>query len=176
MKREQLEHLIRAAGAITGSRRLIVIGSQAILGQHPYDAPPVALRSREADLIPIDALDTTDTISGVLGELSAFDETYGYHADGVDLATATLPLGWRDRLVSIDNPNTNGYVGLCLETHDLLLSKYAANREKDRDFCRAVSAAAFAEPGVLLERLETMELQEAQRAHVRALIRADFNV
>ncbi|MEO8459430.1 MAG: hypothetical protein ABI451_02775 [Dokdonella sp.] len=48
MKREQLEHLIRAAGAVTGSRRLIVIGSQAILAQHPHDAPSRAILSREA--------------------------------------------------------------------------------------------------------------------------------
>ena len=58
MQRAQLEHLIRAAGAVTGSRRLVVIGSQAILGEHPFDAPPEALRSREADLIPIDAPET----------------------------------------------------------------------------------------------------------------------
>ena len=71
MKREQLEHLIRAAGGVTGSRRLIVIGSQAILGEHPFDAPPEAMRSREADLIPIDAPDTADVLTGTLGELSA---------------------------------------------------------------------------------------------------------
>ena len=57
MQRAQREHPICAAGAVTGSRRLIVIGSQAILGEHPNDAPPEALRSREADLIPIDALE-----------------------------------------------------------------------------------------------------------------------
>lgn len=174
MKREQLEHLIRAAGAVTGSRRLIVIGSQAILGQHPYDAPPVALLSREADLIPIDAPDLTDVISGVLGELSAFDETYGYHADGVDLGTATLPDGWRDRLIAIDNPNTHGYIGLCLDVHDLVLSKYAAGREKDRSFCRAIVAAGFVDQNQLLRRLETMALNESQHAHLQTLIVADF--
>jgi len=33
MKRSELEHLIRAAGRIAGERELVVIGSQAILGQ-----------------------------------------------------------------------------------------------------------------------------------------------
>jgi hypothetical protein len=80
VQRAQLEYLIRAAGAVTGSRRLVVIGSQAILGEHPFDAPPEALRSREADLIPIDAPETSDVLTGTLGELSAFDEAYGYHA------------------------------------------------------------------------------------------------
>lgn len=34
MKREQLEHLIRAAGSVSGSRRLIVVGSQSILSKY----------------------------------------------------------------------------------------------------------------------------------------------
>jgi hypothetical protein len=174
VKREQLEHLIRAAGAITGSRRLIVVGSQAILAQHPLDAPPEALRSREADLIPIDALDATDAISGVLGELSAFDAEYGYHADGVDLSTATLPEGWRERLVPIDNPNTNGYVGLCLEVHDLLISKYIAGREKDREFCRAVVRAGFAHRDKLSRCLESVAIDPTRRAYLNNVIDADF--
>ena len=33
MRRSDLEHLIRAAGSISGERELVVIGSQAILGQ-----------------------------------------------------------------------------------------------------------------------------------------------
>ena len=35
MTREQLEHLIRAAGVIADVEDLAVIGSQAILGQFP---------------------------------------------------------------------------------------------------------------------------------------------
>jgi len=175
VQRAQLEHLIRAAGAVTGSRRFIVIGSQAILGEHPFDAPPEALRSREADLIPIDAPDLADLVTGTLGELSAFDEAYGYHADGVDLSTATLPDGWRERLVPIDNPNTNGYVGLCLEVHDLVVSKYVAGREKDREFCRAVVRAGFLDRAILADRFAHTELNPERRKHIEALIKADFS-
>ena len=175
MKREQLEHLIRAAGAVTGSRRLIVIGSQAILGEHPLDAPPEALRSREADLIPIDAPEATDVLTGTLGELSAFDEAYGYHADGVDVTTATLPDGWRERLVPIDNANTNGYVGLCLEMHDLAVSKYVAGREKDREFCRAIVRAGFVDRRTLARRLGSVSLDSTQRQQIEARIAADFS-
>jgi len=35
MRRSELEHLIRAAGRIAGERELVVIGSQAVLGQFP---------------------------------------------------------------------------------------------------------------------------------------------
>lgn len=38
MTRKQLEHLIRATADITDDNEIVVIGSQAILGQFP-DAP-----------------------------------------------------------------------------------------------------------------------------------------
>jgi hypothetical protein len=76
MKRRDLEHLIRAAGAIAESD-LIVIGSQAILGQHP-DAPAEALRSIEADLIPVQHPERWALIDGAIGEGSPFHETFGY--------------------------------------------------------------------------------------------------
>ena len=172
MKREQLEHLIRAAGSVSGSRRLIVVGSQSILAQHPYDAPPRATLSREADIIPVDAPDAADAISGVLGELPDFDQTFG--ADGVELNTAMLPESWQDRLVAIDNPNTTGYIGLCLELHDLLLSKYFAGRDKDHEFCLAVVQAHLADRDVLLQRLAAMPIDATARARIERRIDADF--
>ena len=49
MTRTELEHIIRAVAAITNENELIVIGSQAILGQYP-DAPDMLLVSKEADI------------------------------------------------------------------------------------------------------------------------------
>jgi hypothetical protein len=43
-----------------------------------------------------------------------------------------------DRLHGVQNANTNGRVGYCLDTVDLFLSKAAAAREKDRIFCVAL--------------------------------------
>ena len=174
MNRAQLEHLIRAAGAVTGSRRLIVLGSQAILGQHPDDAPARAILSREADLIPMDCPEATDKITGALGELSTFDETFGYHADGVDSDTATLPLGWEDRLVEISTPGTNGYIGLCLDTHDLVLAKYYAGRKKDHEFCSAIVEAGLVDRAVLLERLASMEIDAPHRLRMTDRISSDY--
>ena len=174
MQRDQLEHLIRAAGAISGSRRVVVIGSQAILGQYPTGAPARATWSMEADLLPLDAPDMAEMLSGSLGELSPFHNTFGYYGDGVSLATATLPEDWQRRLVAIDNPNTNGYIGLCLELHDLLLSKYFAGRDKDHEFCLAVVQAHLADRGVLLQRLATMPIDAEARARIERRIDADF--
>lgn len=175
MQRDQLEHLIRAAGAICTSRRILVIGSQAILGALPRGAPARALASVEADLVPLDAPDRTDLISGSLGEGSPFHERFGYYADGVEVATARLPEGWRHRLIRIDNPNTNGYVGLCLELHDLLIAKYVAGRDKDQEFAAAVIAAGLVKRATLERRLQKTELANAQREAIRGMIVRHFS-
>jgi hypothetical protein len=51
MTRAELEHLVRAAAEIASDDELVVIGSQAILGQFP-DAPASLRVSVEADLFP----------------------------------------------------------------------------------------------------------------------------
>jgi hypothetical protein len=175
VRRSDLEHLIRAAGAITGSRRVVVVGSQAILGQFPYEAPEWAVMSMEADLLPIDAPSTADLLTGTIGELSAFHDSFGYYGDGVSLDTAVLPDDWEGRLIEIENENTNGYVGLCLEIHDLLISKYVAGREKDRSFCRAVADAGLADVRVLRSRLASTALDIGHRESIEASIAADFD-
>jgi hypothetical protein len=56
MTRDALEHLLRAAAALTNERDFVVIGSQAVLGQFP-NAPDALLASIEADLYPRDAVE-----------------------------------------------------------------------------------------------------------------------
>ena len=51
MNRDQLAHLLRAAGNATGQLDILVIGSQAILGTFdPAELPDVTTVSIEADL------------------------------------------------------------------------------------------------------------------------------
>jgi hypothetical protein len=123
MNRAALEHLLRAAAAITNERELVVIGSQAILGQFP-EAPAALLTSIEADLYPRHAPHKSELIDGAIGELSSFHQTFGYYAHGVDDTTATLPRGWEGRLVPITNENTAGAIGWCLEVHDLAAANW----------------------------------------------------
>jgi hypothetical protein len=173
MKRSELEHLIRAAGSIANVPEIVVIGSQSILGQFP-NAPPSLLVSAEADMFPLDHPELSDLIDGSIGEGSPFHELYGYYAQGVDETTATLPRGWRDRLVKISNPNTLGVTGLCLEVHDLAISKYVAGREKDREFTRELSKHAMVRRDTLLARERHTELIPELRKLVRARIARDF--
>ena len=47
MRREELEHVLRASAAITTDTSFVVIGSQSVLLPHP-DAPPELLLSNVA--------------------------------------------------------------------------------------------------------------------------------
>ncbi len=172
MRRRDLEHVIRAAADIADDDEIVVIGSQAILGQFP-DAPPELCVSSEADVYPKNKPDRADLIDGSIGEGSPFHDTYGYYAQGVGVSTAILPEGWTDRLVPLRNANTRGATGWCLEAHDLVLAKYAAGREKDGRFARAALAAKLVEPPVLLERLAKMPIDEEARERLRRRILGD---
>jgi hypothetical protein len=171
--RAQLEHIIRAAGTIADDDDLIVIGSQAILGQFP-DAPAELLVSNEADVFPRTRVDRSDLIDGTLGEGSPFDRSFGYYAHGIDETTAVLPDGWRDRLVLVTGENTRHVRGWCLEVHDLAISKFVAGREKDFDFTSALVRHGLVSRAVLNERLAVTPLDPKLRALVQARIDAQF--
>ncbi len=133
MKRGELEHVIRASGAVAAVSDIVVVGSQAVLGTRP-DAPPELVRSMEADVFPLQDPGKADLIDGSIGELSPFHEQFGYYAHGVAPETATLPMGWQQRLIPVRNENTGGVTGWCLNLIDLAISKLAAGREKDIEF------------------------------------------
>lgn len=174
MTREQLEHVIRAAAAITGDDEIIVIGSTSILGQFP-NAPAEMLGSIEADVYPRNHPERFELID-VIGEMSRFQETFGYYADPVQHDLPKLPTGWQDRLISVPVDGSGRVRGLCLEVHDLVLSKYVASREKDREFNRSAIRHGFVQRDVLLGRLETTQLDLSLRQTLRQQIEGDFGV
>jgi hypothetical protein len=170
MKRSELEHLIRAAGSIADDAEIVVIGSQSILGQFP-NAPVSLLVSAEADLFPLHRPELADLIDESIGEGSPFHELYGYYAQGVGERTAVLPKGWRDRLVRIENPNTRGVAGLCLEVHDLAISKHVAGREKDLEFTRELARHGMTDGRILVQRLKETAVPTELRKLIEARIR-----
>lgn len=157
MQRAQLEHIIRAAAGITGATEIVVIGSQAVLGQFP-NAPADLLVSIEADVFTFRHPDDAHLIDGSIGEGSPFHQTFGYYAHGVAEETAILPAGWKDRLISVRNENTGTGCGLCLEVHDLAVSKLAAGREKDRSFVAALLRQKLAKAALVDSRLRESSL------------------
>ena len=156
MKRGQFEHAIRAAGAVLGTREVLVIGSQALHASIDGELPIEAARSVEVDVAAMQGdPDGTkaDLIDGSIGEASMFHSTFGYYAQGVVESTAQLPAGWRDRLVRFETPATTGVVAWCLEIHDLWVSKAIAGRPKDLEFCRALIARDLVQGERLRHRL-----------------------
>jgi len=99
-------------------------------------------------------------VDGVLGELSPFDETFGYFADGVEEKTAILPSGWKNRLIKIENRNTDNVCGLCLEPHDLMVSKLMAGREKDLEFVSIALDARLVSLYIIIERVRLLQVSD----------------
>jgi hypothetical protein len=170
MNRAQLEHAIRAAGAISGDREIYVVGSQSILGALP-EAHPDLCRSMEVDVAPKNFPERDALIEGSIGELSPFHQTFGFYVDGVEMAGIVLPEGWDERLVVVDNPNTSGIRGLCLDPGDLGVSKLAAARPKDLEFVRVLLRERIVSPTQLLLRLSRVPgLTNERRSALQALL------
>jgi hypothetical protein len=159
MKRENLEHVLRAAATITDDPDILVIGSQSILGTIPEGRLPAeATASIEVDVTFFDDPDDekSDLVDGAIGELSTFHETFGYYAQGVSVSTAVLPRGWRDRVVVVATTGTAPGRGHCLEPHDCVVSKLVAGRPKDLAFAEALLRERLIDPTVLRGRIETV--------------------
>ncbi|MGN9775377.1 DUF6036 family nucleotidyltransferase [Micromonospora sp. H33] len=170
MRREQLEHVLRAASQIAGDPDVLVIGSQSVLGAIPEeDLPPAATASIEVDVAFFDDPDDrkADQVDGAIGELSAFHETFGYYAQGVSVSTAVLPEGWRDRLVLVETSSTAPGRGYLLDPHDCVVSKLVAGREKDHVFASALIEHGLIDSVVLAERIETVAVSDAHRQRLR---------
>jgi hypothetical protein len=172
MKKQQLDHVLRAAGRITGEKQFLIIGSQSLHGKHP-DVPDAIARSAEVDLIATGSIERTEWLNAI-GQDSPFHETFGYYADPVDETAATLPESWKRRLVALPPGDTEGVKGLCLDPHDLAIAKYAARREKDLTFTGELARRGIVERKRLLELLKETPVEEAVRRRIRKDIERDF--
>lgn len=170
MNRSQLEHVIRAAADATYQYEIVIVGSQSILGSHPH-APAALLLSMEADVFPLGAEELSDDIDGAIGEHSLIHETHGYYAQGVDSRTSILPTNWRERLVRVQNENTNGRIGWCLDPVDLFLAKCVAWREKDREFNKVLLAEKIVRADDVASRLTEMPLDPSGILRLEARIK-----
>ena len=175
MQREDLFHVVAAAAQIVGEREFVVVGSQAILGSHA-DAPETLLRSQEVDIYPRGAPDKAIDIEGALGDGSHFQQTYGYYAHAVGPETAKAPRGWEQRLVVLEipprSPSQIGAIALCLEPHDLVLAKLAANRQRDWEFAKDALKAQLVERGILRARVGDLPLDAERVKSITASLEA----
>jgi hypothetical protein len=172
MKKHQLDHVLRAAGRIIGVKQFVIIGSQSLHGKCP-DLPDDIVQSAEVDLIAKGNVARTEWLNAI-GQDSPFHQQFGYYADPVDEDTATLPAGWKGRLVNLAPGDTEGVQGLCLDPHDLAIAKYVARREKDLAFNRALARRGIVTHEHLLQLLEKTPVGKAVRDRIRDDIASHF--
>jgi hypothetical protein len=173
VRREDFEHVIRAAASIVNDE-LVVIGSQALHGQF-HEMPEALLVSREVDVYPKSAPEKADAIDVLIGDGSAFDNAYGYYAHGVGPETPKAPAGWEDRLVPIDLPRQGvlpAATAWCMEAHDLVLAKLAAGRSHDLEFSLEAIRSGLVDREQL--RLGLGLMPEAHREAVRGRLEGLF--
>jgi len=173
MRRDQFDHAIAAAAEVSGEREIVVVGSQAILG-NVDDPPPEMLFSMEVDVYPLNAPGKAEAIDGSLGDGSQFQGLNGYYAHGVGPETTKAPAGWEERLVHVDIPPRVGQkaevVALCLEVHDLVLAKCVAGRDRDWEFARAAIDAGLVEIEELRRRLSDLPRPPADPERIRKML------
>lgn len=175
MKKQQLDHILRAAGHITGQKRFVIVGSQSLHGRYP-DLADTIVMSAEVDLFAPRHPDSTELLNEI-GVDSPFHATHGFYADPVDEGTAVLPKGWKGRLVNLPAGDTGGVRGLCLEPHDLAISKYAirpAPRDKDRTFTRELATRGLVNREKLLALVEQTPVSAEIKERIRGYIESDF--
>jgi len=175
MNREQLANVLRAASQLVDDRPL-VMGSQAILGTYEEDVLPAdATMSMEVDVAFLDDRDRAkaDLVTGAIGEDSNFHQLRGYYAEGIHVETATLPEGWRDRLITQQvpaGPNGPGVVASFLDRHDLVVAKLAAFREKDVRFVTELAAVGLVDLQLVQERLDNTALHPVAKQRAVGLL------
>src|SRR6202021_1411836 len=173
MKKREVDHVLRAAGRITGEKQFIIIGSQSLHGKFP-DLADDLVKSFEVDLIALKNTDRTEWLE-VIGAYSSFHESFGYYADPVDRSTATLPKGWQGRLVNLPPGDTEGVHGLCLDPHDLAIAKYVARREKDLIFTRELARRGLVSQECLLALVDQTAVVDDWPERIRTSIRRSFS-
>ena len=153
MNKEQLFDLTERVKLVTGVKLPVIVGSQSLYGVTSH-VPDIVKRSVECDFLLLAVGPTAfRAVIEQIGFASSFQETHGYYADAVGLATVVLPTGWQERLVPLTDEvgNLHAY---CLEVHDTCVSKLMAGREKDFAFIKELLDRGLLEMETFIARAE----------------------
>ncbi len=155
MNKEQLLDLTERVKLVAGIELPVIVGSQSLYAV-TSQVPDSVKRSVECDFLLLAAGPPTfRAVIEQIGFASSFQETHGYYADAVGLATVVLPAGWQERLVPLTDEagKTHAY---CLEVHDTCVSKLMAGREKDLTFIKELLNRRLADIEAFISRAETI--------------------
>lgn len=108
-------------------------------------------------------------MEAAIGELSPFHESNGMYAEGVHVAVAVLPEGWRDRIHGWPLTASLPAHAWFLDVHDIAASKLVAGRPKDLAFVTSLLDQGLVSRETLAERLQHMPPDTSPIAVERAL-------
>ena len=177
--REELAHAVRALCEHFGSKAVVIIGSQGILGHWP-NAPRAMRQSLEFDAYPENSeewerrhpgREASEEVEAHFGYESDFHRAFGFYVDGVDASTAKLPPDWRSRQKIV--PVATGereLFAIVPGIIDLVISKLCRLDPKDQDWieaCHAAEPLDIAEVGRLLA---MVDVEPEVRHHAEAFL------
>lgn len=155
MNKEQLLDLTERVKLVAGIELPVIVGSQSLYAI-TSQVPDSVKRSVECDFLLLAAGPPAfRAVIEQIGFASSFQETHGYYADAVGLATVVLPAGWQERLVPLtdEEGKTHAY---CLEVHDTCVSKLLAGREKDFTFIKELLDRGLSDMETFISRAKTI--------------------
>lgn len=177
---DDLELAVRALATHFRTDTIVIIGSQSVLLEWP-DAPVLMRTSGEIDAYPANwstwehdhpGEEASEEINALFGWGSLFHEAHGFYIDGVDARTATLPPGWRERVIRLAIKMVDITVtAIAPSPEDLAVSKLARLEEKDRAYIEERHLFRPLKIDVIKERLAQTEMPDEIRR--RALIFLD---
>lgn len=107
-----------------------------------------------------------------MGEGSEFEIEHQIYAQGLSRSTPQYaPSDWMLRAHPV---KVGPYTGLCMEVHDLALSKFGAGRPKDLEFNSALARTGLLNKDELLARLEEVDAEPSLRQRIIDRIKAVF--
>lgn len=177
MNRRQLEHVIEEVGRRTGLEYFYIIGAAAVLAELPEPSEAALVQTRDVDIVPgtADASEEdriANQIDWVLGEGSDFEIEHQYYAQGLSRSSPQYaPSDWMLRARPV---KAGAYTGLCMEVHDLALSKFGVGRPKDLEFNKALAKTGLLNKSELLRRLKQVDADSVLRQRINDRIEAVF--
>lgn len=136
MRRQNIDHILRAAAEATGQKKFVLVGSAAAIVRLKH-VPLNMTYTPEIDIYAPDAEDVelvSEIIDGSIGQLSHFHNAFGYYGDGVSPSTAKMPTDWLARATEYRPVDRPDIVAIVPDQEDVGLAKLVAWREKDRDW------------------------------------------
>jgi hypothetical protein len=131
LRRENIDHILRAAAAVTNKSSFVLIGTGAVIATARH-IPAFLMMTPEIDLY-VEGDDSemfSDLIDATIGQGSIFHRTFHYYGDGVSARTAVMPRDWRSRAVTYTTADQT-VQALCPSADDIAVAKMCAWREKD---------------------------------------------